>query len=321
MPSPEPDFIHRDAEFGELLRIVASDVGVQEALVEKDYYVTHAMWALEAAGFRVYLKGGTSLSKGYGLIQRFSEDLDLKLEHTDLPPVRSWKTQSTSAIADREKHFEALHRLMVLPDMTIERYERDQAWRWATFDARYAPTTDDVLPDIMRPFVQLEVGHARVQPFERKSSSSWVHEFLAIQSRSPDFRDNRPGEVLFVSPTVTLLEKLEAIGRRYSAEDFDPAGFIRHYEDVRRILESGTYADDAAGLAREMLEAGDIRQVPLESDSAFNPGSNEARGKLLKSASENIGAMFWGERASLENCCDSIRSFLVDLHDQMGSSR
>ena len=71
-------FVHDDADFDALLQIVAQTRGLGVALVEKDYWVTHTLWALHAQGFEVWFKGGTSLSKGFGLIERFSEDLDLK---------------------------------------------------------------------------------------------------------------------------------------------------------------------------------------------------------------------------------------------------
>jgi deazaflavin-dependent oxidoreductase (nitroreductase family) len=38
------------------------------------------MWALHQTGLELWFKGGTSLSKGYGVIQRFSEDLDLMVQ-------------------------------------------------------------------------------------------------------------------------------------------------------------------------------------------------------------------------------------------------
>jgi len=49
------------------------------ALVEKDYWVTHTLWAIAEQGFEVWFKGGTSLSKGYDLIERFSEDIDVQV--------------------------------------------------------------------------------------------------------------------------------------------------------------------------------------------------------------------------------------------------
>jgi hypothetical protein len=61
--------------------------GLREALIEKDYYVTEALRLIgQAAGDKVIFKGGTSLSKGWDLIQRFSEDIDIFLDPTAFDP-------------------------------------------------------------------------------------------------------------------------------------------------------------------------------------------------------------------------------------------
>ena len=61
--------------------------GLREAIIEKDYYVTEALRIIErTAGPRVIFKGGTSLSKGWNLIQRFSEDIDIFLDPTAFDP-------------------------------------------------------------------------------------------------------------------------------------------------------------------------------------------------------------------------------------------
>ena len=50
--------------------------GLRPAIIEKDYYVTEALRVIAAsAGDKVIFKGGTSLAKGWNLIQRFSEDI------------------------------------------------------------------------------------------------------------------------------------------------------------------------------------------------------------------------------------------------------
>jgi len=52
--------------------------GMREAVIEKDYYVTEALRIIQqTAGDKVIFKGGTSLSKGWNIIQRFSEDVDI----------------------------------------------------------------------------------------------------------------------------------------------------------------------------------------------------------------------------------------------------
>ena len=40
------DLIHEDRDFGDLLRIVAQQHGLPIGLVEKDYWVTHVLWAI-----------------------------------------------------------------------------------------------------------------------------------------------------------------------------------------------------------------------------------------------------------------------------------
>jgi predicted nucleotidyltransferase component of viral defense system len=55
--------------------------GFRAAFIEKDYYVTEALCLIAgAAGDRTIFKGGTSLSKGWNLIQRFSEDRDISFD-------------------------------------------------------------------------------------------------------------------------------------------------------------------------------------------------------------------------------------------------
>ena len=86
-------FVHEDPDFQQLVGIVARDKGIDAALIEKDYWVTHTLWALHETGLDLWFKGGTSLSKGFGLIQRFSEDLDLMIKHgttSGLPKVANW---------------------------------------------------------------------------------------------------------------------------------------------------------------------------------------------------------------------------------------
>jgi hypothetical protein len=61
--------------------------GLRPAIIEKDYYVTEALRILAGRGNRIIFKGGTSLAKGWNLIQRFSEDIDLFLDPESFQPV------------------------------------------------------------------------------------------------------------------------------------------------------------------------------------------------------------------------------------------
>lgn len=66
----------------ELIEAIAADLVVDASLVEKDWYAMHITAAIAQVRhltMRLVFSGGTSLSKGYGLIQRFSEDVDFKV--------------------------------------------------------------------------------------------------------------------------------------------------------------------------------------------------------------------------------------------------
>ncbi|KEQ29874.1 hypothetical protein N180_13770 [Pedobacter antarcticus 4BY] len=75
-----PDYLHNHKDFTSLLSITESETGILAGLVEKDYWITHVLYGLNITGFDFELKGGTSLSKGYGIIHRFSEDIDIHIK-------------------------------------------------------------------------------------------------------------------------------------------------------------------------------------------------------------------------------------------------
>jgi len=43
---PQPDYLHNHADFRDLVRIVARDMGIDPALVEKDYWIMHCLYGL-----------------------------------------------------------------------------------------------------------------------------------------------------------------------------------------------------------------------------------------------------------------------------------
>lgn len=61
---------------------------MRPAVIEKDYYVTEALRIIAATvGDKVIFKGGTSLSKGWNLIERFSEDVDIFMDPQAFTPA------------------------------------------------------------------------------------------------------------------------------------------------------------------------------------------------------------------------------------------
>lgn len=311
-------FIHDDAEFEDLLRIVARERRISLGLVEKDYWVTHSLWALHEQGFDIWFKGGTSLSKGFGLIERFSEDLDLKIDPGSVPelsPVTNWKSEAANATKARRTFFEKLTSSITIPATTLTLEQVDDSWRSANIQVTYPAKYLGELSGVLRPFVLLEVGCARVTPAVAMPLTSFVHAHLDGIGLASRFDQNTPQSVRCVHPLVTLLEKLDAIHRRALKGSIEPAAFVRHFEDAARVIESlealpalEDYADVQA-LAAEMWTQKQLAVIPSANDPAFRPDGGE-RWNAIGDAHAAIAPMFWGPRISVEDSCSAIRGWL-----------
>ena len=69
---PRDSFLHERSDFKALVATVADSEKINDpALVEKDYWIMHAVFGLKQLGLTFELKGGTSLSKGFGVFIAF----------------------------------------------------------------------------------------------------------------------------------------------------------------------------------------------------------------------------------------------------------
>lgn len=317
-------FVHEDAAWATLLDVVAEKTERQLAFVEKDYWVTHALWALQEQGFDVWFKGGTSLSKGFDLIERFSEDLDLRIDSGRVPslvdPVLPWddnnRKRRAKGIVEREAWFDSLATAIIVQGCTVRRNPlgSDDKVRSAWLEVVYPAIHASTLPAGMRPFVLLEVGQARVVPFVERTLSSWVHDHLASAGQLVDFQDNRPAGVRCVHPMVTCLEKLEAIARKFDQGKAAP-DFVRHYEDAAHIIARRTSLPRLqTGLASlvALLDTEDGKQMPSSSHPAFNPDAG-ARWDEVRGAWAAIAPMYWGSRLSPVEASAVLRAFLNEV--------
>src|ERR1700730_18308370 len=123
-----PDYLHNHAQFSDLIRIVGQAKSIDPALVEKDYWIKHSLYSLQKLGLTFELKGGTSLSKGFKIIDRFSEDIDI---HIDPPADRNVKTgrnqDKPAHIKSRRDFYDWLAHTKIKID-GIDKVERDTAF-------------------------------------------------------------------------------------------------------------------------------------------------------------------------------------------------
>jgi hypothetical protein len=234
------EFLHDRRDFDQLLAVVANERGIDPMLVEKDYWIMHSLWGLQAQGFVFELKGGTSLSKGFGVIHRFSEDIDIRIEPPADMDVKTGRNQDKLAHIDsRRAYYDALSKRICIPG--VESVERDTLFdddkmRSAGIRLVYSPRAAPLTG--LKDGILLELGFDDTAPNRPVTISSWALDFAI--SRGVAVVDNRATDVPCYAPTHTFVEKLQTISTKYrrlaEATKF-PGNFLRHYYDVYCLLD------------------------------------------------------------------------------------
>ena len=78
----------------------------------------HCLWGLQKSGLQFEMKGGTSLSKGWGVIDRFSEDIDIRF---DAPAALNTKGDKPAHVAARFAFYDDLAARINIEDVAAER--------------------------------------------------------------------------------------------------------------------------------------------------------------------------------------------------------
>jgi hypothetical protein len=303
-------FLHDDPEFEPLIRIVADERRLSEGIVEKDYWVTHCLWALQGTKLGIVFKGGTSLSKGFGIIQRFSEDMDLTIDRgarTDLPALGSLTSTTKGATEARRAFFGALTPILAIPGATGIALVPPDDGRWISVEYRVDYPERFALPRGIRPFLLLEPG---VRPWKPptlpRRLTSFLHEQVAKVGLLDRYVDNRPVDLPCIHPFVTLIDKLDAIVKRYARPEFLPEEFIRHYEDAAHLIGNWERLPPLAEDVRQDVATRILGTRTLRPDDPAFVLEDEDRRRRLEVAHADIGPMFWGERISLDDLTPPI---------------
>lgn len=235
-----PDFLHARKDFDQLLALVADERGLDPMLVEKDYWIMHCLWGLQAQGFQFELKGGASLSKGFGVIHRFSEDIDIRIEPPADMDVKTGRNQDKPAhVLSRRTYYDELAARIRIPGIgNVERDTQfdDDKMRSAGIRLIYTPRVSALAG--VKDGILLELGFDDTAPNRAVTISSWA--FDVARDRGVDVFDNRAVAVPCYAPTHTFVEKLQTISTKYrrlgESEAF-PGNFLRHYYDVYCLLD------------------------------------------------------------------------------------
>jgi hypothetical protein len=227
----------------ELFSETAAQRGMTPAIVEKDFWVT---WTLDKLFAHPELsrilmfKGGTSLSKVFGLIERFSEDIDLILDWTILtgedPLAARSKTrqqQLNQAIDERGQKYIATEMLRHVTKCVDPMCQCDvDADDHHVLNIRYPGALAD---DYLRPEVRLEVGPlAAWLPYDSYTIRPYAaEEFPAVFDRSEC-------RVKAIKAERTFWEKATILHHEANRPEgsLQPPRYSRHYYDLAKMATS-----------------------------------------------------------------------------------
>ncbi|HMG14261.1 MAG TPA: nucleotidyl transferase AbiEii/AbiGii toxin family protein, partial [Saprospiraceae bacterium] len=225
---------------------IAEKTGMSPFAVEKDWWVVQALTAIfemEVAKHLVF-KGGTSLSKAWNLIQRFSEDIDLAIDREylgfkgDLSKSQLTRLRKAASLYTSGPFFEALKAkfqekgISVLEFKVVEANNSDQDPR--IIEVFYPNVID--APGYMQPKIQIEIGcRSLKEPYTNQSISSLVYEEYADR----DFTEP-PITVPTVNPERTFLEKIFLLHEEFQkATDVIRVNRLsRHLYDIVKLSKS-----------------------------------------------------------------------------------
>lgn len=236
------------AEKVAVFNAIATQKGMKPFAVEKDWWVSRTLeiiFQMEIAKHLVF-KGGTSLSKAWNLINRFSEDIDLAIDKDffgftgELGKNQRDKLRKTAGLYTTGTFFKELQAAFIkrgfvdLDFKIIEAKDSDQDPRVLEI---YYPNVINSSSEYVLPRVQIEVSCRSLrEPFSVKKFGALVDEVYADKDFvEPLF------EVPTVNPERTFLEKVFLLHEEFHRpeEKMRVDRLSRHLYDIFHLTNAG----------------------------------------------------------------------------------
>ena len=272
-------------EQNEIVTECAARMGVPNVIVEKDFWVCWMLDVLFQSSLAdsLVFKGGTSLSKVFGAINRFSEDIDLSVstELLELPEpgdsrnqANKWMTQAEAACTEaaRDKFLPELEQLIAEPLEPLKE-RSDQNWLEFVVDPAsnspvilfHYPTTQPSGFEYLKRSVKLELGSLTEQ---RPIGTHPIRPWLADEF--PKLFPNWSCDVVALEIERSFWEKATILHAEHHRPEGRPTPdrYSRHYADTAALAK---HAD-----GQRAITLSDVRQKVVNWKSRFF-GSKWAR--------------------------------------------
>ena len=227
--------------------------GINQVAIEKDWWVTIVLKALFQTNCRdsLIFKGGTSLSKGFNIIERFSEDIDLAIHHSFFGIEKTSKSQRDKLRKISRKYIhetvstelDAQLKSMGVSGYRIENVTqvKDDKGEWHPIDSDKDPTVILVhYPSIVEtpisyipPRIKIEISCLSMdEPTENRSIHSLIEE--SFEGEDSDAIST----VRTVLPSRTFLEKLFLLAEEFQKANPRSERMSRHLYDIEKLMDT-----------------------------------------------------------------------------------
>lgn len=233
-------YLHDHPDFLPLIQIIEEETGILAGLVEKDYWIMHALYGLKKQSYRFQLKGGTSLSKGFGIIDRFSEDIDMHINPSEDLEINENPNNSNQKNIQKKKDFyDRLADEIKIDGINVVRdraFDNPQNYNSGGIRLQYNNQASSV-PEL-KDGILLEAGFDTVNPNVPVTISSWAYD-RAIQQTGISLIDNRATNIPCYDFRYTFVEKLQTIATKFRKEretGESAQNYMRQYYDIYCLL-------------------------------------------------------------------------------------
>lgn len=314
-------YLHDHENFPDLLNIMSEKEGIDPGLIEKDYWIMHSIYGLKKQGYDFRLKGGTSLSKGFGLIQRFSEDIDMHINPPkELLINENPKNDKPKNIEKKKNYYNQLTKEIKIDGITeVNRDEVfDDKKRYNNGGIRliYKKLTPPI--GGVKEGILLEAGYDTVAPNMPVTITSWAYEF-AKDNPELELIDNRATGILCYDHRYTFVEKLQTIAAKFRKEIEKgevATNYMRQYYDVYSLLDDeGVKAfigtSEYLKHKQDRFSKNDLA-LPINKNEAFLLSDSAIRRRLQKRY-EGTKALYYKGQPPFDEVMKRIGEFVDRL--------
>lgn len=295
------EYLHNETNlFKDVLALTSNKLHISEQIIEKDYYITIILKNLAQKLSFVVFKGGTSLSKCYQAIDRFSEDIDIT---TDIPLTQGQKQKLKTVIVDITNSLN-----LNISNINETRSRRDYNKYVIVYDSVIESLTTDLHSAII-----LETAYVTTSfPVNQRLVSNYIQQIL--QQEAPDLitkysLDNYMMKVQ--SLERTFIDKIFAICDYYLQDK--TTRHSRHLYDIYKLMPLLKFNNEFQKLVTDVRNERSKSPICISANTDTNINTileNIIQSKIYKDDYNKLTVQLLGENITYDETITSLKEII-----------